>query len=402
MHRRLLPLLLATALLAACMQEGEAPLEAGTPTTEDDGSDTSTTAGDELHPRPDRVGRVRRRRVRHPRRAARLRRPRRRADRALRRAHAGERRADRRAVRQPGRAGRRRRRVRRAAPLRAARGHHRALRHRRRRPSRRRRQHADRLRDDRQRAVRRRPHASRTPRTRRRYLEVSEEYVDDCEAKYGDLLPHVGTPDVARDMDVVRAAMGDEQLSYLGFSYGTAIGQVYADLFPDRVRSMVLDGVVELGPTGLELGRRAGRRVRDAPSTASCEYCDAAEGCATAGDTARGGRGGARAGRGARRDPRAGRRPRRRPRRGQPRHQLRALRAEPLARRSTTRSPTPLDGDGSGLVELADGYLGIGDFEVYFAVNCLDFAWPSGDPDAVLRAGQGHRRGSRRTSARPS
>ena len=84
-------------------------------------------------------------------------------------------------------------------------------------------------------------------------LKVSDAYVSDCAARFGDVLPHVGTRDVARDMDSVRAAMGDEQLSYLGFSYGTAIGQVYADLFPDRVRSMVLDGVLELGPTGLEL-----------------------------------------------------------------------------------------------------------------------------------------------------
>ncbi len=62
-------------------------------------------------------------------------------------------------------------------------------------------------------------------------LSVSQAYADDCGAKYGDVLAHVGTKDVARDMDTVRAAMGDEKLSYLGFSYGTAIGQVYADLF---------------------------------------------------------------------------------------------------------------------------------------------------------------------------
>ena len=54
---------------------------------------------------------------------------------------------------------------------------------------------------------------------------------------------YLGTDDVARDIDAVRAAMGDEQLNYLGFSYGTAIGQMLADLFPDRVRAMVIDGV---------------------------------------------------------------------------------------------------------------------------------------------------------------
>ena len=91
-------------------------------------------------------------------------------------------------------------------------------------------------------------------------------------------------------------------------------------------------------------------------------------------------------GRGARRDPGAGRRPARR------------ARARPTSASATPSTPQSLwgqldsaladalDGDGSELVELADGYLGIGDFEIYFAVNCLDFAWPTGDPDAFFAA----------------
>jgi pimeloyl-ACP methyl ester carboxylesterase len=66
-----------------------------------------------------------------------------------------------------------------------------------------------------------------------------------CARTSGDLLPYLGTRDVARDMDAIRAAVGDEKLSYLGFSYGTALGAMYADLFPDRVRAMVLDGPVD-------------------------------------------------------------------------------------------------------------------------------------------------------------
>ena len=58
-----------------------------------------------------------------------------------------------------------------------------------------------------------------SPEDEEALLEISAAYVDDCGEKYGDLLAHVGTRDVARDMDVVRAAMGDEQLSYLGVSY---------------------------------------------------------------------------------------------------------------------------------------------------------------------------------------
>lgn len=56
------------------------------------------------------------------------------------------------------------------------------------------------------------------------------------------LLAHVGTVDAARDMDVMRAALGDTGLTYLGFSYGTYLGSMYADMFPKNVRAMVLDG----------------------------------------------------------------------------------------------------------------------------------------------------------------
>jgi pimeloyl-ACP methyl ester carboxylesterase len=54
----------------------------------------------------------------------------------------------------------------------------------------------------------------------------------------------MSTAEVARDMDVLRRAVGDQKLSYLGFSYGTALGQYYANMFPDRVRALVVDGVL--------------------------------------------------------------------------------------------------------------------------------------------------------------
>ncbi|MBJ8338183.1 alpha/beta fold hydrolase [Antrihabitans sp. YC3-6] len=59
-----------------------------------------------------------------------------------------------------------------------------------------------------------------------------------------DLLANVGTRDVVRDLDIVRAVLGDDKLTYLGESYGTAIGSQYAEAFPDRVRAMVLDGAI--------------------------------------------------------------------------------------------------------------------------------------------------------------
>src|SRR5206468_2654833 len=66
-----------------------------------------------------------------------------------------------------------------------------------------------------------------------------------CEQRSGALLPYVGTPNAARDMDVLRAALGDAKLTYLGKSYGTFLGTWYAQLFPSHVRALVLDGAVD-------------------------------------------------------------------------------------------------------------------------------------------------------------
>ena len=75
-------------------------------------------------------------------------------------------------------------------------------------------------------------------------INRAKTYAADCEKKYGWLLPYMTTENVARDMDKIRAAMDQPKLNYLGFSYGTYLGQVYATLFPGRVRRMVLDSTV--------------------------------------------------------------------------------------------------------------------------------------------------------------
>ena len=61
----------------------------------------------------------------------------------------------------------------------------------------------------------------------------------------GDLLDHISTGDTARDLDALRKAVGDRLLTYVGLSYGSMIGQTYANLFPGRVRAMMLDGIVD-------------------------------------------------------------------------------------------------------------------------------------------------------------
>jgi pimeloyl-ACP methyl ester carboxylesterase len=75
--------------------------------------------------------------------------------------------------------------------------------------------------------------------------ERQTDWVDACAANTGDLLGHLDAASVARDMDVIRAVLGDETLTYLGYSYGTYLGAVYAELFPEKVGRMVLDGAVD-------------------------------------------------------------------------------------------------------------------------------------------------------------
>jgi pimeloyl-ACP methyl ester carboxylesterase len=75
---------------------------------------------------------------------------------------------------------------------------------------------------------------------------IYRQIAQDCVDRVGlDFLANVGTASTARDMDVVRAALGDDQINYLGYSYGTELGAKYSQLFGDRVRAMVLDGAVD-------------------------------------------------------------------------------------------------------------------------------------------------------------
>jgi pimeloyl-ACP methyl ester carboxylesterase len=78
------------------------------------------------------------------------------------------------------------------------------------------------------------------------WLRKSKAYAQACGKKFGWLLPHMRTTDAAKDIDAVRAALGQKQISYYGFSYGTYLGATYGTLFPERVKHMVLDGNVDV------------------------------------------------------------------------------------------------------------------------------------------------------------
>jgi pimeloyl-ACP methyl ester carboxylesterase len=79
-----------------------------------------------------------------------------------------------------------------------------------------------------------------------------DDVAKGCADKYKAALGAFNTVDTARDTDLVRQSLGDEQLTYLGYSYGTTLGSTYAELFPDKVRALVLDGAVDPDATQQE------------------------------------------------------------------------------------------------------------------------------------------------------
>jgi pimeloyl-ACP methyl ester carboxylesterase len=84
-------------------------------------------------------------------------------------------------------------------------------------------------------------------------ISESKLYATECARNAAALLPYVGTANVARDMDVLRAALGESALTYLGKSYGTVLGASYAQQFPSRVRALVLDGAVDPALSGAQM-----------------------------------------------------------------------------------------------------------------------------------------------------
>lgn len=82
----------------------------------------------------------------------------------------------------------------------------------------------------------------------------NQEFADACEANSGGILPFITTINSARDMDLIRAVLGDKQLNYLGYSYGTFLGATYANLYPEKAGRLVLDGAIDPAVSGIDVG----------------------------------------------------------------------------------------------------------------------------------------------------
>ncbi len=111
----------------------------------------------------------------------------------------------------------------------------------------------------------------------------AKDYAEKCAERTGELLGFVDTDSAARDMDILRALVGDSKLNYLGFSYGTQLGASYAGLFPERSGRLVLDGALDPSLTSeqVTLGQAVAfeKAVR-----AYVADCQAGDGCPLPGD----------------------------------------------------------------------------------------------------------------------
>ena len=96
------------------------------------------------------------------------------------------------------------------------------------------------------------------------WIQSDRAWQRACAERGGPILNHMSTANVARDMDLLRRAVGDRKMTYVGYSYGTAIGSTYANMFPDKVRAVVIDGVID--PVSYTTGR--GDQAKTLPSDA--------------------------------------------------------------------------------------------------------------------------------------
>lgn len=211
--------------------------------------------------------------------------------------------------------------------------------------------------------------------------ETAEAYAEACLDDPEGLAPTIGTNQTIQDLDFLRAALGEEQLSWLGFSYGTFLGQRYAERYPERVRAMVLDGVVDPadGIEGMLTGQAIGFEEFLDDLFADCgrdPSCPVDDPDATLAellqevelDPVPGGRSGDL---------------------GPWELQTAMFTASydaTLAEQFLEGLAEAADGDGSGLVGLARLYQSLGDYPAYMSTVCADTEFPKGRDEAIAMA----------------
>ncbi|MEU2347863.1 alpha/beta hydrolase [Modestobacter sp. NPDC049651] len=115
-------------------------------------------------------------------------------------------------------------------------------------------------------------------------FDLADEIGKACTKKYGAALGAFNTVATARDMDRVRQALGEDQLTYLGYSYGTTLGSTYAQLFPEQVRALVLDGAVDPDGTPQESAETQAQGFEQAYDAFAANCTALVGGCPVGGD----------------------------------------------------------------------------------------------------------------------
>lgn len=103
-----------------------------------------------------------------------------------------------------------------------------------------------------------------TPAEQRRFMSAAARIAPGCLRLSPAIAPHVGTEQAVRDFDVIRAALGQQKMNWFGYSYGTQLGTAYAELYPDNVGLMVLDGAVDPALNAMEISRDQSRGFQSA------------------------------------------------------------------------------------------------------------------------------------------
>lgn len=117
-----------------------------------------------------------------------------------------------------------------------------------------------------------------TPAWAAEVLASGKKFGAACEANSNGILPYITTDFAARDMDLLRAVLGDRKLNYLGYSYGTFLGATYAKYYPERVGRFVLDGAIDPSVSGLDVSVTQGEGFESA-LRAYMKYCLGGKDC---------------------------------------------------------------------------------------------------------------------------
>ena len=201
--------------------------------------------------------------------------------------------------------------------------------------------------------------------------DAARGFAEECASEDGDLLGQVATDDVVDDLDLLRRSLGDDQVSYVGFSYGTLIGLRFAEAYPTSVRAMVLDGVVDPSDdlaTHLEaqthgIEAAVDRIAEDCAGSGDCPLDDLLAAYDRVSAAAEAG-------------------------------ELGPVGPAELATatiyatydpatwdRLTAALADALDGDATGVSALADAYSSLAGFNAYVAITCVDTPRPAGPDD---------------------